>query len=1663
VVYIFSSLLLKAQIAPTFGIIDHPLPLDIFGFNGANTIQPDQSWNDILENQAPLTRLQDLNARVLRYPGGTLGNYWDWRKGWFLSQHDLQNGILLPEKFNPELPNNSGTIVFDDKLETFLECLSHSNAKPMWQMNVLTSDFSYQLSTLYAGKTKGVTSEFVELGNEFYLGDSDNRLVFPNVDHYAEKAIDWSSRIKSIPPFINTKIAALGSENDSGAEPGRRRLWLGRLLENLNGNSDINAITLHHYIAAKFTGINNNISCPASLSSADIKRAFANVIQSAREMVEDEISQISNTGKETWITEFNLFDKKHAIHGTWFNAMFTSSMLLTYLEGSNVTKIMPHTLSGDGIFSGIYSNNSGLNFGQNSGGFLGYGFCYPLPIPVTREWELTALGNAIALITTAADGAVSVKNIDFSSAPVLDAFVSSDIFELSGWYFYKDVDRGEFILVNYNELDKQVDLTSILNSNNTPFSTTSTNYTFKWQSMSAGIWEYALGSAVSTNNNTDNEITLTPNTLLTSPIITLPPYSFTRISINPTFPIAHVDLNKNEFCCQEMLNVRASNLEWSDGYYWSIDNEPVSNNDNPFFLEIPEFEANTNQNIALHNTNGDIVWTNDFLVNRCLGNFTITSDVASFCPGDQIHLTSSAGVNPLDPWHYHWTPTSPLENYNVNVLHALATPAHTTIFRQYVTNGTCWRVSNDLPVISENPEPFFAKSDLMVCNTTAPKNVRLEVELANEIVGTLYNYDWKDETGVTVHTGNVYLYNHINQDQAFTVTVSSPSTCSGTATVQVWGVDCCQPTPPLSIDLNLTGLIPTPVTNDKVNLNDVLDLLWPNGSGTPIGVVYSPTTNSVEINCMAGGINDIYINRKLNIDLKTTWKGCTLHIGEEAELNLYGTSELILMGCSLITCDNNVYTWQGIKSTGENQMVVAIPFQGTRTYISNAETAIDLSDKAEFVIAETDFFNNLTHVNLHDYPSKIRLKLNAYSTNNLNYDIGRFYGNTFNSSTNWPQGFSDKGYLNSLVGINANWIEGLEIGKELNGNEFKNCAIGINLFNSSANIQGNSFSEIFQAAPGHVRFRGVGILSTYGDPLNGVNVTIGDNSSQNFRNYFNDVNNSILIEGGGNYGIFNNYFGGANIGKNDFDIRILDIYEGNIKIEANEFHQVQTGIYGFNIYPGSTLSIVGNSFTDPEPAAGNSNFRHTAITLQNRQQFGNKGIRIKNNVIDNLRIGIHLNQTNGVEVSSNLIYFNMPPFTNPGEIHTGILTEGCDNLNVLDNDVISNNYFAYRNDLLRGISTDYGIRNTFRCNSLLNLGYSFKLNGPCNPSTFENNTMNSYDAGVYYAGASVGNQGKANLSQDNVWIPPLGMSTNKKVDGNFPSPDVWYHWGSPMSTNNFSPSPFNPFVISADDGNPHNVNQCNLAENTEYEMDRFLASLVVDSQNTDADQQYMVAERLFRLMRNDSAFMAMNPLSYFQLSDLYNAFINSSSEYLNDVENYLRRQSNDSAEYLLAAVVDTNLIQENDKYIFEIICKVNNKDTLLLADSIHLAQLVHSYSYRVGRSTFNASAITFTERKPTEASSLRIFNSEQKQSVSKTKIEPNPTEQCIWMTIPKDSYKEYLIINSQGKEIDKINVNEAENKLHYCFPQSISDPFLILVGKDQNGNILDVSKVFIIK
>ncbi len=873
---------LEAQVTtvtPNLGTNIHPVPKDIFGFNGMNTIRADQSWGDMLNNTNSQTRLQALNARVLRYPGGTLGNYWDWRKGWFLDKYDLQNGILLPENYNPDLPVSTPPSVFDNRLETFISCIAQSHATPMWQLNVLSSDSKYQIGSLYAARVAGVRKQYVELGNELYLTHTDNRSVFPNVDTYSQLAADWAAEIKSIPPFNTIKIAALGAESGSTDEPGRRQLWLEGLMQKIGGNQDISAVTLHHYFPAKLAPGNNGLECPCS--SAPItafEYGLADAISISREMVTDEIGKIANYGKEVWITEFNLFDTKHALHGSWFHALFTTAMLMTYLEGENVTKIMPHTLAGEGIFSGIFSTNTGLNFGQNGGSFLGPLFCQSTINYATRPWEFTGLGNAISMITQAGNGVTSVNNIEFPGASDLHQNYSG-IKELQGWYFQKDPGNGDFVIVNYSDSPYDIDMAPLLASNGTPIGS---NHIIKWQSIYADPCEFIKGNAINgIISNTDNEANLSTPTAVTTTPIRLERFSITRITVRPSVPpFIPVSINETEFCCNEALSIYARDCNWEEGYYWSFDGEPVINNDNPYYFEIPEMNETTGKNIALHNSSGDIIWNQDITIFRCPGSITISSPISEFCPGDEVVLNSTAPTNYPNTWNYHWTPTKPLLNKDVNVHSTSAFPEHTTMFRQYATDGICWMKSNDLIINSSNPEPYFRRNELQVCNTITNKNVKLEALLDN-IQSPNLTYEWFNENGpLTACSTNVCIIDHKDEDFAIRVVVTDNLTgCSGEADMKVLGVQCCD-APVSASNLNLSGppvVSLASIVSDIISIDDeIARALVQNGGSIP-GV--SNSTSDLIIDCSGSNqIKDIYINRKLNIDKNTTLIGCQLNM-----------------------------------------------------------------------------------------------------------------------------------------------------------------------------------------------------------------------------------------------------------------------------------------------------------------------------------------------------------------------------------------------------------------------------------------------------------------------------------------------------------------------------------------------------------------------------------------------------------------------------------------------------------------------------------------------------------------------------------------------------------------------------------------------------------------
>jgi hypothetical protein len=84
----------------------------------------------------------------LRYPGGTVANFWDWRSGWFLKETELPSGLDLPEEFK----NKDPLINKENSLYEYLTNCTRNDATPLLDFNVMSSDFYYQLGMLYESR-----------------------------------------------------------------------------------------------------------------------------------------------------------------------------------------------------------------------------------------------------------------------------------------------------------------------------------------------------------------------------------------------------------------------------------------------------------------------------------------------------------------------------------------------------------------------------------------------------------------------------------------------------------------------------------------------------------------------------------------------------------------------------------------------------------------------------------------------------------------------------------------------------------------------------------------------------------------------------------------------------------------------------------------------------------------------------------------------------------------------------------------------------------------------------------------------------------------------------------------------------------------------------------------------------------------------------------------------------------------------------------------------------------------------------------------------------------------------------------------------------------------------------------------------------------------------
>jgi len=1413
---ILSSLILnfaKAQ-TPVFEVQENAtvrtLQEDIMGFNGQNTLELSSTWQTLNSNNINIYNLSPSN---LRYPGGTVGNFWDWRKGWFLKKTEFTSNINLPAAYKDRVNSTLG----GDKIEHYFESCMRNNCTPLMNLNIMSSDMNYQLGSLYAGSAYGFKKMYIELGNEFYLGATENREVFPNVLDYTHKAIDWAKDLKSPnnSPYSSFKLAVVGAESEEN-DPGRRRLWIENLLHEVAPINEINAVTLHLYldskvgdIASNLLGTSSSSICLNTLSASDANTIFKagiyNAFKNTNNVVHDEIEQIKNAGKETWITEFNMLnqDKNIAVNGSWFHGLFVTSMAFELMKDESVAKLIPHTLVGNAIFSGLFSDNQGLNYSSESNYSDPYQQACISSTITTNAYERSALGTAISPLCDAIKNSDKLTELNFwdntqnvgpSALNVLDP----NFLDLVGFKLYKVGGGQEFVIMNLSgETNRNLDLSSIIN-----FSNGTVDYNV-WYSENP--FNYSPGEAVTTTSSTEI-ITFPKYQLLTTSIIPIPQYSVVHIRVKHNL---NIDIPVDVLCCNSNKTYSAPKENWSEGWRWVVDDAGVYFS-NPITLTNANFSSTGSKEIFLYDEFGNQVGRSTLSVNPCVptpeigldNNYAISEK--EFCPQDPmtVNLTMNPSTlmnSPLS-YSYLWVATGQFSTPRATSTDFIPPQSGAEVFA-YATDGICWAKSNTIKFISLIPDAqILVKNN----NGTPIKIIGDELRLCsnnNDHVsfGAIYNNEDLD----LGNSSYVFSENWANCNGSVNIsgfsTLGLPNPCELTLTTTVTGlsnptlvcttsksltllpVECCS-------NATASSLVPSgnnSFQNGATELEDELNNYMQN--------VTSHVTfdNNLNVETMAYEFLatlsplPIYINGLFLVDADIKLSNYELNMGPNALIKFKGKSKLELQNCRVINC-NSDKPWDGIIADEDRQQLIinGTPYTTApiyKSYIAGSKTAVNLSNDVSYLIANTEFENNRNAISIHDYQRNIPQREGTSG------DISGFiFGNKFGSD----QVVMNTLYNSSLLtkAIELNNLDRVTIGTKRtadNPNIFSNCDIGSVSSNASVTYWNNDFEHIKRDAQNInlIPYSGA-IQSSNTRHYNGSFINIG-NSTNPFlaRNTFNSCMNSIQIDDEAAVNIISNHFDELLSSQpiddeNANDISINNLSNSVVNIIGNKFRYVNLGVHFYNVLNSNSINIKDNFFNIEQIPSKYGDFTNSAIVFNNPLNNYNTYVNIENNEVNYLRRAVYAAKQDHITIKNNpsiSLSYNAPlPSMHPT---IGIELKECFNFSVKDNIITKSMYTSGLNEKVTGIKLTNATGGFVGCNNISNTGYSISVSGNCLGTNIRNNDFNMFDAGVFrFSNSLLSQQGDVGDPTDNTWIQP--DLSKKRLEGQIGSASIdWYFSG----------------------------------------------------------------------------------------------------------------------------------------------------------------------------------------------------------------------------------------------------------------------------------------------
>lgn len=375
-------------------------------------------------NNSFVDSIYKMKPAFLRYPGGTVSQYWDWQNGRVEDDSLWTNGSLA-DNFNFTTTNAPK---YD--LEDLFLWKNYLEIEPVYCLNVLTRSIEDQMDMLRAADSIGLPVNYVELGNELYFPTTDFVNAYPTAADYGQAMAIWIDSIKLT--FPNAKIAVVGATEAAtslGGSPSPTRVqqWNDQILPYV-GNAK--AFTFHAYYPVNTTAANPQIldalAAPFRYHPLDIGYGP---------------DSISNDF-EIWYTEFNITDNNTnpVTASSWVHGLQAATMLLLYLEEGKISTMLNQQVAGDASVAALDS-------------YLSYGD--------TSSNRLTSTGNAMRLLFKSMGGRISATSLNFTNNPTLTG-AGASYPGLLGWEFALNASSKNLLMLNLSGQDITLEIAELL-------------------------------------------------------------------------------------------------------------------------------------------------------------------------------------------------------------------------------------------------------------------------------------------------------------------------------------------------------------------------------------------------------------------------------------------------------------------------------------------------------------------------------------------------------------------------------------------------------------------------------------------------------------------------------------------------------------------------------------------------------------------------------------------------------------------------------------------------------------------------------------------------------------------------------------------------------------------------------------------------------------------------------------------------------------------------------------------------------------------------------------------------------------------------------------------------------------------------------------------------